>query len=1020
MVLGLPLRRGRSIGLDVAMDVARQSRESDFDRLSDDELVTLLYSAYDPVSDPAHGDRTSDFLGLLDTAVRRRIGIWRAAIGDPDELTGGIRRARKAAEDSIRSGELAGAIPAPARSAEVGASDESEFDAHLRLASLLVRLKLEHPSEILMDSDFYQALRREDETECLRFIPTLEQLAAAVLLLEGMVVEMDAGEGKTLAGAIAAAVFAVSGRNVHVLTANDYLAGRDCEFLAPLLESLGITVGLVITGMDRKDRRTQYAAQVVFTTAREVGFDFLRDCTARIPDHRVNPQFDVAIVDEADHQLIDQARTPLIISGDVVAEAMDGEDYDNIARELIDAQARRIDDMYSRTATRTRNREQLLATILLAGGLTPRLTATLEKLNVSARQLESVLSRLNDDDDGNPLEERLLYAIDAAHSSLRLTERGWNEVLELLDSPVQAFQVVQMLRARVIHTTETDYVVADDGVTLVDRLDGRPMFSHRYMHGLHEALESKEGVDGTSLSAARARTTIRALMSNYTTVSGLTGTAIEASDAFRREYGVEVVRVPPKLESCRVDLGAGLHFDRESHLRAIAIEVRCWNDLGRPILLTTGSVGESTAISNTLDRHGIQHTLLNAENPESELETVAAAGQFGAVTVSTGMTGRGTDIALADSVDSEILARAVDLAEHALGQDRQVEFHCATNGEAIALTTGLGRIEGALLETRDLETTTVTTVRLASQAPVDTERVDFGLGLLVIIVSLPGSIRVERQIRGRTGRQGRFGASKMSLYAYDPTLAFSRHQGAMARIRKPDTDSIDGLEVRRLLLRVQVEMDADNSLVANSMAEFEAMIERESRSHYTTRTGLMGSPCSPDEVGRIVDHWVERRTADLDDQRTDYKTRFAIVSDGLWHGYRIDIGNPIDTAPAEVRRDLTDEVNVRLSICRDRLGAKRFGVAMAHRLISSADELWPKRLAAMQDMTLSAVLGARSGRVAAAQLAEELVTTRAEYWSDVEDRALRPMLTGDDVADIARMRDNRIVRLPDQLAALLR
>ena len=433
---------------------------------------------------------------------------------------------------------------------------------------------------------------------------------------------MDAGEGKTLASAMAAAVFAASGRSVHILTANDYLATRDCDLLAPVLESLGLTVGLVIEGMDRQERQFQYAAQIVFTTAREVGFDYLRDSVAASSDHRVNPTFDVAIADEADHLLIDQARTPLIISGDRVSEAVQGVNHEELASGLVERQTAHVEELYA-TLAGGNIVPETLATILLAGGLTSRLVTELDRLGTSTRRVFSDLSRLNDEYEGSPLEKDLVFAIDPGRSTLRLTELGWDEVFAKVDSPMDAFGVVQALRARVIHDAGSDYVLAQNGITLVDRLDGRPMVSHRYMHGLHEALESKEGLDRLGRTDAKARTSIRALMSNYETVCGLTGTAMEAEDAFAGEYGVSTVRVPPEVASKRVDLDSEVFFDKDEHLAWTVGQVGYWHQVGRPVLVTTGSVSESDALSSALNEHSIPHQLLNAENSELESEIVA-------------------------------------------------------------------------------------------------------------------------------------------------------------------------------------------------------------------------------------------------------------------------------------------------------------------------------------------------------------------------------------------------------------
>ena len=301
------------------------------------------------------------------------------------------------------------------------------------------------------------------------------------------------------------------------------------------------------------------------------------------------------------------------------------------------------------------------------------------------------------------------------------------------------------------------------------------------------------------------------------------------------------------------------------------------------------------------------------------------------------------------------------------------------------------------------------------ERPDDTE----ALGLFALIASLPRSARVERQLRGRTGRQGGFGASKMMVYVNDPALAFSRRQGDLLALRREGEASVSGPEIRRILRAAQADIETQSAATAEAMSEFEAAIESECRAHYATRRELMGSRQPARLVERMVSDWVGRRTSELDDQRGEYATRFAIVSDGLWHGFGIDIGVFDDSTPAEARRALTDAVMRRFRIHRDRLGAKRLTLAAADACLRAADDLWPARLASMQDMTLSAAIGGGSRRSAVSDLSGWIGDSRAAYWDEVEDRAIRAMLVGTDVADSLPMGDNHIEALPDELAALL-
>lgn len=998
------------VSLTEAIETARRSRDAGCDSLSDAEIELLLHSAASGLEGYVHSENLADALAAIYTAVRRRLGIWRAVSYESHELDGAIMQVRHRAELALRDPEP-GVCSAN--------SGESKVKAVTALADLMSKLTTEYPSEMRLPADFYRLLGAADDTGCLWFAPTEQQLTAAALLLRGVIVEMDAGEGKTLASAMAAAIFAASGRSVHVLTANDYLATRDCDLLAPVLESLGLTVGLVVEGMDRQERQYQYAAQIVFTTAREVGFDYLRDCVAESSERRVNTIFDVAIVDEADHLLIDQARTPLIISGDRVADGMVGADLEALASEMVEKQAGYVDCLYAELEAIDSDLSHVLATIMLAVGLTPRLVAELDRRGVSTQRVFGDASRLNDEEEGRPLEKDLLFAIDPTRSTLRLTELGWDEVFDNVETPTAAFGAIQALRARVIHDAGSDYVLGSNGITLVDRLDGRPMESHRYMHGLHEALESKEGLNRLGRTDAKARTSIRALMSNYETISGLTGTALESEDAFARDYGASTIRVPPEAASKRVDLDSEVFFDRDDHLAWIVNQVDYWHCIGRPVLVTTGSVRESDAISSVLNDRSIPHQLLNAENAEGESAVVASGGEIGAVTVSTGMAGRGTDFVVDDTVDFAVMETAVSQARMALEQGKSAVFECFGPSEAEVLKEALTELKGCVPEPGVSASGNEVAARPAKAECLGEERIPFGLGLLVLITSLPESVRVERQIRGRTARQGAFGNTKVAVYINDPALAFSSRQSELIRMVRSSSGRVVGPDVSRILSQTQIDAERQRELVSQALAEYEAVVEGESRAHYAERVRMMGSGQSPNLAERIVSAWVARRTEELDDHRADYLTRFAIVSDGLWHGFGIDIEEFSNWSPIDVRRELELKVHMRLSVHRDRLGSKRFSLAVAECRLNVADELWPDRLAHMNDMTMTLAVGSSSRHAAVTELAEEIGSTRSEFWAQVEDRAMRTLLGSADIARRVRMGDNSIEQLPDELEALL-
>lgn len=948
---------------DLAWTLALAERASGLpsDALSDAALISRLANsaciAFTDKSNELTEDALTEALSVVAAAVRRRMGIWRAVLEEDRQLSGPVREVRLLADAlldpanpdaPVHSVTRFGALRRWADATAETECPKPEMRSALRWTLIArFRARAEHPPRVHFPPGFYRSLADLDRDGCLLYAPTTQQLAAAALLLNGAIVEMDAGEGKTLASAIAALVFAAAGRRVHILTANDYLADRDCDNLALTMESLGINPGLVTASMDAAERSLQYPRPIVFATAREVGFDFLRDNIARRRDIRVSPTFDVAIVDEADHLLVDQARTPLIISGEPVTERDEDDAPEDVAISMIEEQTAHVDALYAALDHSDRanhDADPTLATILLAEGLTPRLVSALERLDRSSRELRSALLVMNDDDDDYPLETDLLFTIDAVNSALRITARGWNFIADRLESPSQAFEVAQILSARIVHESDQDYVVGEDGITLVDRLDGRPMRSHRYMDGLHEAIEAKEEIEGRAHANPVARTTIHALMSNYTTIAGLTGTATEAADIFSQDYGAATVRVTPTFPPRRLDLDTRVFFDKSEHTAALADEVARWHSAGRTVLVAFGSVSESAAFSRVLDLRGIAHRLLNASNPAQESDIIARAGQFGAVTVSTGMAGRGADIILPD---------------------------------------------------------------------------DTTHGLLVIIASLPASRRVERQLRGRAARQGSPGASAMTLYINDPVLAFTRQQTSLHRMKSPRDAYIQGPQVENLLREVQDAAESRNRAITEASADFAAIIEQESRAHYSHREAIMDSEACRRLLDNDAARWVERKTAPLSDIRADYLSTFDSVAESLWNEYRIDLGSADLTSPAEAADTLAHHVEDRVFSHRTRLGDRRFHIAVSDMRLDALDALWPDHLASLQNIALSFAMTAESQAAALTRFSEQALTARPTLRNAAADTVINSLLNSECIEPPEDLDENQIEQLPSELSDLI-
>ena len=676
-----------------------------------------------------------------------------------------------------------------------------------------------------------------------------------------------------------------------------------------------------------------------------------------------------------------------------------------------------MDDLYARLEGQARP-DRLLAEIMLAGGLSPRLISTLERLNVSARTVRLDMIRMNDDTDGSPLESELLFAIDVDGPALRLTEGGWRFIWERADTATTAFEVVQMLRARVVHDSDEDYVIDEDRVTLVDPLDGRPMHSHRYMDGLHEALEAKEGIEGRGRNAAKARTTIHALLSNYETIAGLTGTAMEASEVFANAYGVETVRVPSNTPSRRSDLGAAVFFDRTAHVEAVSDEVSHWHRLGRPVLLTVGTVRQSSELSKELSRRGVEHRVLNAGNPTREAEIVAAAGEPGAVTVSTAMAGRGTDIIVGPEVDEQIVSACVETARRSVCRGDAVVFRCASDEEAEILAGAFEDV--AEVKTRRLGSGTDVEVRGKDvSGDVQVEVVPFGLGLMVVMASMSPSPRVERQIVGRTGRQGRFGGSRMLISLNDPVLAFSRHQVGLLNMREAGQPHVEGDAVRELLRQAQQETESQRQRVSAMTSQFEAVIEIESRAHYALRESMMAAEGPARLLVGSRQDWVERVTAPLYETRGDYGQRFTRVASDLNRRCGIDLGWASMITPADVVEILNEEIDARLFRHRSRLGPKGVTRLIGDLFLGAVDEMWPDHLETLHEMALSIVLAAVSVESAVAMFSEEALKERTNLRSGAADAAWEEILRAQGVGSAPDSEIDEVERLPRKLSSLL-
>ena len=433
------------------------------------------------------------------------------------------------------------------------------------------------------------------------------QLIGGIILHQGRIAEMKTGEGKTLVSTLPAYLNGLTGEGVHIVTVNDYLAKRDAEWMGQVHEFLGLTVGVVLNGMDNDERRAAYGCDITYVTNNELGFDYLRDNMVIYKEQLVQRGLKFAIIDEVDSVLIDEARTPLIISGQSGKSTKLYEACDILARQLEKGEA----------------------------------SGEFSKINALM---------------GEEIEETGDFIVNEKEKNVNLTEDGVKKVekffhIENLADPENLeiqHNIILALRAHNLMFRDQDYVVKDDEVLIVDEFTGRIMPGRRYSEGLHQAIEAKEHVKVKRESKTLATITFQNLFNKYAKKSGMTGTALTEEKEFREIYGMDVVEIPTNMPVIRVDMEDAVYKTQKEKFRAVCDEVERAHAKGQPVLVGTITIEVSEHLSSMLKKRGIKHNVLNAKFHEMEAEIVAQAGQHGAVTIATNMAGRGTDIKLDD------------------------------------------------------------------------------------------------------------------------------------------------------------------------------------------------------------------------------------------------------------------------------------------------------------------------------------------------------------------------------------
>jgi len=577
------------------------------------------------------------------------------------------------------------------------------------------------------------------------------QLIGGIVLHQGRIAEMKTGEGKTLMATLPAYLNALTGRGVHIVTVNDYLAKRDSEWMGKIYRFLGLSVGLVIHGMDKEEKRAAYAADITYGTNNEFGFDYLRDNMVLYKEHMVQRGHAFAIVDEVDSILIDEARTPLIISGEGDTSS----------------------ELYTRADA---------------------LARTLKPYKVKEADSKELYEDLKAD-----------YIIDEKAKSATMTPRGVEKAekffgIDNLTDPENAtlyHHVNQAIKAYGTMHRDEDYVVKDGQIIIVDSFTGRMMYGRRYSEGLHQAIEAKEGVDIQKESKTLATITFQNYFRLYKKLSGMTGTALTEEPEFREIYNLDVVEIPTNRPLARVDHPDVVYKTVAGKYRAIVEKIRECHEKGQPVLVGTVSIEKSEFLSRLLQKAKIPHNVLNAKHHLKEAEIVAQAGGFGAVTISTNMAGRGTDIKLGGN--PEFMAVSA-MRKEGFDEDmiRAADAFFETEDEAIL--TARARYRALLSEFEE---------KIAPAA----EKVREAGGLYIIGTERHESRRIDNQLRGRSGRQGDPGASTFYLSFEDDLLRLfgsDRIIGIVDRLGLEEDQAIDAKIISSSIENAQKRLEGDN------------------------------------------------------------------------------------------------------------------------------------------------------------------------------------------------------------------
>ena len=726
------------------------------------------------------------------------------------------------------------------------------------------------------------------------------QVIGGIILHQGRIAEMKTGEGKTLVATLPAYLNALSGKGVHIVTVNDYLAKRDSEWMGKLYRFMGLTVGLIIHGMDQDEKKAAYNADITYCTNNELGFDYLRDNMVIYKEQKVQRGHNFAIVDEVDSILIDEARTPLIISG----------------------QSDKSTDLYTQAN---------------------RFALTLKMVKV--KEMDDKASDEETNYDGDYVVDEKAHTATLTPSGVKKAEQYFGiENLNDTENIAIAHHINQAIRAHGVMKRDVDYVVKDGEVIIVDEFTGRLMYGRRYNEGLHQAIEAKEGVKVARESKTLATITFQNFFRLYNKLSGMTGTAMTEEAEFQEIYKLDVIEIPTNKPIARVDENDVVYKTEKAKFNAVIDNIIACHEKEQPVLVGTVTIEKSELLSGMLKRRGIKHNVLNAKHHEKEAEIIAQAGMPGAVTIATNMAGRGTDIMLGGN--AEYLAKA------ALRHDGLSE-------EMIAEATGFAETDDAdIISAREQYKEYYDKFK-AEIAP-EADRVRQAGGLCIIGTERHDSRRIDNQLRGRAGRQGDPGTTRFYVSLEDDLMRLfggERISNMMETLKVDDDTPLESSMLSRTIESAQKKKEGMNFATRKNVLQYDDVMNKQRELIYSQRNKVLDGEDLKDTVLKMIDETIEEYSKiyladeavhdnwDLNGMR-EYFLGWVTTPDDL-HFTPEELGN---TTREEVAESLKEKAHARYEQREEEFGSDIMREIERVMLLRCVDTNWMDHIDAMDQL----------------------------------------------------------------------